>query len=146
MKKTYNLFIMIVLLTSVAFAVPGTWRGYVFFNATAANDSNIHVYKNGVSVIKVNAGTTAEKENHYYIANVEGADGDTIYFKINGVNASQGTQSWSLGDHILNLSINLTATDGVCSYSSGCASGLTCYDSSCNIINDISSSGTCKSS
>ena len=137
-----NLFLMFALMiamfASLGLAVPGTWYGYVTIDGTTASDGTIvEAFVNSETTAA--ASETLERGDGYYIINVPAKVGDNITFKVYGVTVNEAVQNWSLGVHLLNLTMNKTATGTACTYAGGCTSGY-CVDGYCC---DTACSGTC---
>jgi len=109
MKKQIILTICLVLLIGTVLAVDvtkvGDWWGTAMINGEYANGAVVDAYINNV---KVGSAIVGAIEPNYYLIHVEGNEGDDIVFKVNGKEAE--TQSWSNGNHELNLEVSIDTT------------------------------------
>ena len=115
----------------------GTWYGYVKVNDTVVASDNttvVSAYINSTSTIGGNTTVGAaycELSNctGFYYIDVQANEGENITFKICGVNASQGQQTFSAGPHsLLNLSINKSTNGATCTFACGCLGGYCAHD------------------
>ncbi|MEK6888245.1 MAG: PGF-pre-PGF domain-containing protein [Candidatus Aenigmatarchaeota archaeon] len=145
MKVFYILPVVLVLLTSAAFAAsPYFFKGYVFVNGSLApNGTIVEVYVNSASsssgAAVVGAGQLAGTRDGWYTIGFEANAGDSVVFRVNNLtlNSANGTntsaQTLVAGGFVtenFNLSANKTANGVSCLYATGCSSGF-CADSYC---------------
>lgn len=103
----FSLFFSLTVLSAVAAVQVGDWWGVVTIADSQAPDGTVvTAFVNGDEVMSVSVGAI---EPGYYLVHVEGSEGDIVTFKINGVDAEQGAQVWSSGDHRLDLSAGAAA-------------------------------------
>jgi len=153
--KTTKLILMSALffiLVPIALAdVPGTWRGYVFIDGSAASSGAVvgaFINNASSSSASTTIPSTTTAASNYYLINVEAASGQNVTLKVCGI-AALADQSWSTGLHpngdspYFNLSVSKLATGASCSYSCGC-SGNYCCSGGTQI--DGSGTGTCQAS
>jgi PGF-pre-PGF domain-containing protein len=129
----------------------GTWYGYVLVNNTIVASDNttiVSAYINSTSTIAGNTTVGAARcelsncTGFYYI-DAQANQGENITFKICGVNASQGQQTFSAGPHsLLNLSINKSANGANCTYACGCTGGY-CVHNYCSAASTYCGDGYC---
>jgi len=137
----YLLLLSSVLIQGVMAATGGgnvgTWYGYVKVNDTVVASDNttvVSAYINSTSTIGGNTTVGAaycELSNctGFYYIDVQANEGENITFKICGVNASQGQQTFSAGPHsLLNLSINKSTNGATCTFACGCLGGYCAHD------------------
>jgi hypothetical protein len=114
---------------SLAYAIPGSWYGYVTLDgATAADSTIVDAYI--ISSIAGTATVGTVQSNGYYLIHVLGNAGDSVSFRIYGNNVTQAAQIWSAGFHHPNF--NLTATSTVNGQACPTYSG---YTSGTNVAN-----------
>lgn len=102
-------FSSLIALSPLALAVPGDWWGVVTIDGSpAAEGTVVAAYVNGKEAMNATVGAIAPG---YYLVHVEGSEGDSVTFKVAGVDAEQGAQAWSAGDHRLDLSANLSVIE-----------------------------------
>jgi len=109
------------LFSSISFAqnLPGDWRGYVTINSTTAQDGAVvsAILNNNTSYVMNTTVGAVQTGTGYYLIHVPGNSGDTVTFKVCGINVSLASQTWSVGPHpngsspFFNLSVN-TSADG----------------------------------
>lgn len=137
MKRLIIYLLIFIFAISLAYAIPGSWYGYVSLDSSNASDGVIVDAYIGNSIV----GTTsvgAVQSGGYYLVHVEGSAGDNVSFKIYGNNVSENAQTWSMGFHHpeLNLTASSTANGGACpTYSA--------YTSGTNVVNNGCSGGYC---
>jgi PGF-pre-PGF domain-containing protein len=130
--KAKILFFLIFFL-STAYALPGSWRGFVYINGSLATDGTVvELFLNNAqnAANSVAVGEIATWPDGYYLIHVEGTIGDNVTFKVNGVSiygTNSDPQPWSIGFHpdetsYFNLTMNKTANGANCTYNSGCSS------------------------
>jgi len=104
MKKQVIFTICLVLLIGSVLAVDvtkvGDWWGTVKVNGEYTNGAVVDAYINNVRVASAIVG---DIQPNYYLIHVEGDVRDNIVFKVNEKEAE--TESWSYGDHKLNLEV-----------------------------------------
>ncbi|HIG98506.1 TPA: hypothetical protein HA231_03735 [Candidatus Woesearchaeota archaeon] len=142
------LFAFALLLSSVAFAASSANLNTFLGNVTISGS-----FAKGGSVVDAFIGSASSPIRSYTVgsANVLPANftvdlpcnaGSTVFLKVWGINAT--TQACvNQNVNFTNLSVSLVATDGACSYSNGCSSGICCSGTA--QVNSSTSSGTCKS-
>jgi len=144
------------MLVQIAMAVSGggnvgTWYGYVKINNTIVASNNatiVSAYVNSTSIIAGNTTVGAaycELSNctGFYYIDVQANAGENITFKICGVNASEGQQTFYAGPQsLLNLSINKSANDASCTYACGCTGGF-CVHNYCSAASTYCGDGYC---
>jgi hypothetical protein len=115
----------------------GTWYGYVKVNDTIVASDNTTVVSAYINSTSTPGGNTTvgaaycELSNctGFYYIDVQANEGENITFKICGVNASQGQQTFSAGPHsLLNLSINKSTNGATCTFACGCLGGYCVHD------------------
>jgi PGF-pre-PGF domain-containing protein len=119
-----------------------SWRGYANISDTLVNTTDYITTHNTTKVYNATIYT-----NGFYIADIQvDSTTDTPSFKICGVDAVQGAQTWSCPDgyRTLNLSITALTNGAACSYSCACAGGYCC--SGATEYTDGSGTGTCRAS
>ena len=124
MKKLLIFLPMILILISLAYAIPASWYGYVTLDgSTAADDVIVDAYISGSIAASTTVG--AVQSNGYYLIHVEGSSGDEVSFKIYGNAVSEFSQSWIAGfNHpAFNLTANSTADGSACPTYTGYTSG-----------------------
>src|SRR3989344_4335728 len=96
---TFSFFLASISFFALsAFAIPGTWHGYVYANTTLGENAlPVTAYIVGIS--KANTSTTTSQDRGWYIVQVEGGAGDAVGFRVCGVNVNQENQTWSAGPH-----------------------------------------------
>jgi len=102
------LLFAVLLASSMLFAVDpglGDWWGRVYINGSQALDgTQLCAYVNGVENSRTTVGAY---DSGYYIMTVVGSTGDNVTFKVFcEYLVNEGVQSWSAGDHHLNVSVN----------------------------------------
>ena len=104
MKKQIALIFCLVFLIGIVSATDinkvGDWWGTVTINGAYADGEDVSAYINNVKVARATVGAI---QPNYYLIHVEGNEGDDVIFKVNGKEAT--TQSWSKGDHELDLEV-----------------------------------------
>lgn len=141
--KTAILFLIIIISSFMVSAVPAaTWWGRVNISNVQYNDSAvIDAYINSVIVANVYAG---EFTADYYHIDVECTEGDSVGFKIYGVQVAESNQTCSQGSRTeLLLSITKLDNGVACSYSAACSGGY-CCDGATEYNGD--GTGTCQAS
>jgi len=134
-KKSFLFsIVLILLLVPTAYAIPGTWRGFVITDGSlAASGTVVDGYLNNIT----KSGNATVKEvstwlDGYYLINVVGTPGDKINFKVCDVTVAIPSQDWSEGLHpngtypYINLSVSKLASGASCTYSCGCSGGFCC--------------------
>jgi len=105
LKKLLLLAVFTLLFAEPVLAVPGDWWGSVKINDRyMANGSTVTAYVNG-NITPAASSIVGSLLSNYYLVHVEAMSGDSITFKVNNIPVEQSAQSWSEGDHELNLSI-----------------------------------------
>lgn len=143
MKIGVSLVFILTLFSLIPLvnAIPGTWRGFVFIDGSAASSGAIvDAVVNNASTVTVTTTTpsVSTAASNYYLVNIETTSGNNVTFKVNGIPAL-ADQTWSIGLHpngssdYFNLSVSKLANGQSCSYAAACSGGF------CN-------SGTCASS
>jgi len=133
MIKKLLLYLLLILLTlSLAYAIPGSWYGYVTLDGSLAADGVVvDAYIDGTIVGTTTVG--AVQSNGYYLIHVEGSSGDSVQFKIYGNNVTQAAQTWSAGFHhpALNLTATSTPNGNACPTYTGYTSGTSVTNLGC---------------
>ena len=136
--KTLFLFSLslMLFLTPVVYAIPGTWRGFALTDGSlASNGVIVDAYINNVTkAANVTVGEVSTWPDGYYLINVEGSSGDGVNFKLCGITVDMPSQSWSMGLHpnattgspYINLSVSKLANGASCTYSCACSGGHCC--------------------
>lgn len=119
MKRLVLYLLIFIFAASLAYAMPGSWYGYVTLNgSTASDDAVVDAYISGS--IAGTALVGAVQSNGYYLIHVEGNVGDNVSFKIYGNNVTQAAQAWATDlQPILNLTATSTANTLACPTYSG---------------------------
>ncbi len=137
-----SLLISFFLFTITVNAVPNlcSWQGYANISGTIVDSRHNVAVHNGTRVVNATIFSGGQ-----YVADVESATGANVTFKICGVDAAQGAQSFSCGTSrvILNISATAAANGASCTYSCGCTGGYCC--SGATEYNGTGT-GTCQSS
>ena len=129
------LFFSMLFLVTPAYAIPGTWRGFVFKDgSTAADGTYVIAALNNVTETSMTVGAVSTWADGYYLINVVGASGDKVNFKVCGVYVGMVAQDWSdelnpnatSGSPYINLSISTIANGASCTYSCACTSSGYC--------------------
>lgn len=154
-KTIFTVVILFILSASLALAIPATWYGYAYLDGSLApNGTNVTAYINGGTTVAGFAVVGTVADAGYYIIHVPTTDptaeysGSNVTFKVgyNIVQASNGSNSsaqlWNLGEYILNLSANKTATSAACTVAEQCAGGY-CVHSICRTASTYCGDGTC---
>jgi PGF-pre-PGF domain-containing protein len=152
-KKSFLFsIVLILLLVPTAYAIPGTWRGFVITDGSLAASGTVvdgyvsNITKSGNATVK----EVSTMSDGYYLINVVGVPGDKVNFKVCGVNVSIPSQDWSVGLHpngtdpYINLSVSKLATGVSCMYSCGCSGGHCCSDATEYTAGE--GTGTCQAS
>ena len=152
-KATFlSLIVSAFVLVPIAYAVPGTWRGFASTDGSlAANGVMVDAYLNNVT--KSSNSTVGEISTWptgYYLVNVVGTSEDKVNFKICGITVAIPSQDWSEGLHndtsgspYINLSVSKLANGASCTYSCGCTGGHCCSGSTEYTLGE--GTGTCQS-
>jgi len=110
LKKLLLLAVFTLLFAEPVLAVPGDWWGSVKINDRyMANGSTVTAYVNG-NITPAASSIVGSLLSNYYLVHVEAMSGDSITFKVNNIPVEQSAQSWSEGDHELNLSIKVNSS------------------------------------
>ena len=120
----YSLFLFTVFSFLALAQTPGDigdWYGTVTVNGSSSTDgATVEAFISGALVATDVVGTP---DSGYYLIHVPGSTGDTVTFKVYGVEVFEGTQNWSSSlNHELNLTMNKTANGANCTYNDGCTS------------------------
>ena len=147
------LFFSMLFLVTPAYAIPGTWRGFVFKGgAIAADGTYVIAALDNDTETSVTVGSVSTWAAGYYLINVVGASGNKVNFKVCGVYVDMVAQDWSFGLHnnttsgspYMNLSISTLGNGVSCTYSCACTGGYCC--SSATEYTDGSGTGSCRTS
>ncbi|MBI5698502.1 MAG: PGF-pre-PGF domain-containing protein [Thaumarchaeota archaeon] len=130
-KFYFCLVLSLLLIVSTAFAqeLPGDWKGYAHINGSIASDTSPVSAVIGTSWVANTTVGAVQANTGYYLIHVPGSSGNTVKFKVCGVNATLAEQSWSVGPHpnstdpYVNLSITTLANGQACVYACGCTGG-----------------------
>ncbi len=127
LRKAVFLVILLISSFSVLGAPPpvATWWGRVTIDSTQYNDTAIvDAYIGDIIVADV---LVAEFTADYYHIDVPCTQGDSVGFKIYGVQVAQSNQICDQGTRTeLNLSIDKLASGSTCTYSAACSGGYCC--------------------
>jgi len=139
----FTAFFLILPITAQAINLC-SWRGYANKSGTFVNTTDYIAVYNGTKAYNA----TIYSYDGFYIADVQvDSTNDDISFKICGVDADQGAQTWPCSDEIqyatLNLSITALANNAACSYSCACTGNGHCC-SGATEYTDGSGTGNCQ--
>ncbi len=155
----FFIILMLIGLSSIAIAIPGTWGGYAFVDSTiAANGTVVQAFADGSSTASDSYtvgcsgfGCANGAPQGYYRIDVESGIGHNITFKVNGVaidGKNNTPQPWNSGPQgnveNFNLTMNKSADGAACTFSSGCSGSHCC--SGATEYTDGSGTGACQSS
>jgi len=160
MLSIKKLYLFILILSFLVVICPNalglqSWIGNVTIGSnTSTNGAKVDIYVNSGTVITDSGFRNSMRVGDasvdtFYLLDVASANiGDNVFIKVWGINATEVQTYTSTGDDVtvrtgLNISINLSSDNEVCTYSSGCSGGFCC--SGATQIDDGSASGTCVS-
>ena len=67
-KKIILYVLLFIMLISIAYAIPGTWYGFVTINGLdAPNSTNVSIFLNNAHITTVQTSSVDTAPDHYYI-------------------------------------------------------------------------------